>query len=244
MNEVKRKEFSWPRAVFLSVFLVCLTSLAAFLVFVNRFDTSAATKVSSQNIATTFDSYIAGLQGRNDLQVASLKTEEEFVLTSEKRLLKYIPGGTVEVAARAPCEIIYHCSLKNARWDFVLTDDGRRLYVLAPELKYNAPAVDLARYEINVVKYSYIRDEEEAKLLLQKQIPQLLDEIARKNIDSVRDTARLNIKEFVENWLLASLNGKNEDLPVVDRVFFADEADRLTSLLQQKNRFRGEVRAQ
>jgi hypothetical protein len=155
--------------------------------------------------------------------VAKLKTQEEYFLTSEKKLLKYLPAGTVEVAARVPCEINYHVNLKNSKWQFVLADSGRRLHVIAPEITFNQPSIDLSRYELEVIKYSYIRDNEEVKQLLQDQIPEKLKEVAARNIDSIRDTARLSIKDFVENWLFASLDGQIQALPVVDRVYFADE---------------------
>lgn len=183
----------------------------------------ALKSITHTAVKSTFDSYITGLQAQNHLQVAQLKTSDQYFLTSEKRLLRYLPGGTVEVAAEVSCEITYRVPLKDAEWRFFVADNGRRLHVIAPEIGFNTPAVDLSRYKLEVVKYSYIRDNEEVKQLLQAQIPEKLDEVARQNVNSVRDAARLSVKEFIDNWLLAAFSGDSRYLPVVDRVFFADE---------------------
>lgn len=219
----ERRGSDIARAMVLCVLIITLGVLAGIYMLARTAPAAIMKSLEQHHVSMTFDSYITGLQGSNFLQVAQLKTQEEFFLASEKRLLRYLPGGTVEVAARVPCEIVYRVSLKGDKWQFYLADNGRRLYVVAPELGFNTPAVDLSRYELEVVKYSYIRNEEEVKQLLQAQIPGKLEEVASLNIDSVRDTARLKIKEFVDNWLLASFAGKNLELPIVDRVFFADE---------------------
>lgn len=220
---VKNSQSSvFARAVLTCVLIITLGTLGGLYIFVAG-SAAVVRTLAQDRIEASFDGYVTGLQGSNHLQVAQLKTQEEFFLSSEKRLLTYLPGGTVEVAARVPCEITYRVPLKNAEWRFYSGDNGRRLYVIAPALGFNTPAVDLSRYELEVVKYSFIRDEEEVKQLLQAQIPQKLEEVARIGIDSVRDTARLEIKDFIDKWLLATLAEKDLVLPVVDRVFFADE---------------------
>lgn len=227
--------FSWPKAVTWIVVILTIGALVGMYLVLNNARQILKPAVSTKHVKARFDSYVVGLRSRNSLQVALLNTQEEFVLTSEKKLLTYLPGGTVEVAARVPCEIIYNIALKDAKWLFMVTDNGRRLSVVAPEIEFNRPAVDLARYDLRVVKYSYIRDEEEALQLLQSQIPEKLDEIGEKNIDSVKDTARISVKDFVEGWLLASFDGKKQELPVVDRVFFADEEDKYRHLQFTQN---------
>ncbi len=213
--------FSWAKALVYITVIIAFSVLLGLHLFFDQFKSAMTESIKLETVTSKFGSFIVGLQGMNHLQVAKLKTQEEYFLTSEKKLLKYLPAGTVEVAARVPCEINYHVNLKNSKWQFVLADSGRRLHVIAPEISFNQPSIDMSRYELEVIKYSYIRDNEEVKQLLQDQIPEKLNEVAMKNIDSIRDTARLSIKDFVENWLLASLDG--QPLPVVDRVYFADE---------------------
>jgi hypothetical protein len=231
--EKKSQVSVFARAIVACVLIITVGTLLGLYILVGS---SVVKNLGRERIETSFAGYVTGLQGSNSLQVARLNTQEEFFLSSEKRLLSYLPGGTVEVAARVPCEITYQVPLKNSHWQFYLGDRGKRLYVIAPSIGFNTPAVDLSRYELEVVKYSFIRDEEEVKQLLQAQIPQKLNEVARISIDSVRDTARLEIKDFVDNWLLAKFADKNLDLPVVDRVFFADEAH-----LYQKYVFEGNL---
>ncbi|HAE40931.1 MAG TPA: hypothetical protein DCG57_20210 [Candidatus Riflebacteria bacterium] len=170
-----------------------------------------------------FTSYISSMQTQNNLQVASLRSKEEFAFISEKKLFSYVPGGVVEVAARVSCDFTYYVRLKDSEWAFYIRDKGRRLIVVAPLIEFNKPAVDLSNYELRVVKDSIIRNSEEVKLALQNQIPALLEEVGQKNINSIRDTARISIKDFLEQWLLNSFDGKPLLTPVVDRVYFADE---------------------
>jgi hypothetical protein len=227
------KSFTWPKAFFYSVLVIFGVALAAFYLFLQHTQRLVLPPLTGEQAQGLFSSYVVGLQGRNHLQVAELKTREEFGLSSEKRFFQFIPGGTVEVTAVVPCEIVYHVELKNAEWRFKVTDDGRRLIVIAPPIGFGKPAVDFARYELRVSKSSFIRDAEEVKERLQSQIPGFLDEVGRRNVDSVRDTARIAIKDFIENWLLNSLQGRNVAQPVVDRVYFSDEGRLYDSILLQ-----------
>ncbi|MBU1108156.1 MAG: hypothetical protein KKB51_15900 [Candidatus Riflebacteria bacterium] len=217
--------FGWAKAFAIVAVFAILTSAGLSWYFFSRLAPGAVTfsTLSEETTKGQFVSYISSMQGQNNLQVATLRTQEEFGITSEKKLFRYMPGGVVEVAARVPCEITYSVQLKDSEWAFHIRDNGRRLIIVAPCIEFNKPAIDLARYELRVVKDSMIRDSEEVKIALQNQIPGLLDEVARKNIDSIRDTARISIKDFIEQWLLNSFGDKQIMTPVVDRVYFADE---------------------
>jgi len=217
--------FTWAKAFTIVAVCVILTAGSLIWYFFSQVTASAVLlpALSEEMTRGQFASYIGSLQGQNSLQVAALNTKEEFAYVSEKKLFRYMPGGIVEVAARVPCEITYYVPLKDSEWLFYIRDNGRRLIVVAPTISFNRPAIDLARYDLRVVKDSMIRDSEEVKLALQNAIPGLLDEVGRKNIDSIRDTARISIKDFLEQWLLNSFADKRLITPVVDRVYFADE---------------------
>jgi len=220
-----RASFTWAKAF--AIVSVCTILTAGSLIwyfFVKLPSTAVLLPTLSEEMTRgQFASYIGGLQGQNSLQVAKINTREEFAYISEKKLFRYVPGGVVEVAARVPCEITYFVPLKDNEWSFYIRDQGRRLIVVAPSINFNRPAVDLARYDLRVVKDSMIRDSEEVKTALQNEIPGLLEEVGRKNIDSIRDTARISIKDFLEQWLLKSFGDKQLITPVVDRVYFTDE---------------------
>ncbi|MFZ5949402.1 MAG: hypothetical protein ACOYXC_01760 [Candidatus Rifleibacteriota bacterium] len=218
----KSGSFSWARALVWCVLIITAGVLGGMYMFFHYSGRFFA-GMETEKVSSTFYSTVCGVQGQNNLQVARLNTFEEYFLASEKKLLRYLPGGTVEVRATVPCETIYHVPLDSSQWRFLVTDNGRRLNIIAPRPDFNTPAINLAGYNLEVVKYSAIRDEEEVKQLLQAQIPEKLQEVARQNIDTIRDTARLKIKEFVDRWLLSSFAKDGLPLPVVDRVFFADE---------------------
>lgn len=222
-TEKSRPVFNWAMAMTVIFLSLIAGGLIAFYLLTANAAYLLKPLMTGEQTQNMFASYVVGLQGQNHLQVARLQTSEEFAVTSEKRILNFFPGGTVEISARVPCQIVYTVALKDAEWRFLVKDLGKRLIVIAPDLEFNRPAVDLAKYELRVDKSSLIRDTEEVKALLQSQIPDYLDEVGRKNRDSVRDTARLAIKDFIENWLLNSLKGKDLAQPVVDRVFFKDE---------------------
>ncbi len=217
--------FSWAKAFTIVAVLAILVggSIIWHLILSVNPTAMLMPTLKEERTRGLFASYIGGLDGQNNLQVASLKTKEEFAYVSEKKLFRYMPGGVVEVAARVPCEITYNVPLRDSEWSFHIRDQGRRMIVIAPPIQFNRPAVDLARYDLRVVKDSMIRDSEEVKLALQNEIPSLLEEVGRKNIDSIRDTARISIKDFLEQWLLKTLEDEQLITPVVDRVYFADE---------------------
>ena len=224
-QNTRSTSFGWAKAFAIVAVSAILTSGGLFWYFFNRLAPGAIIlpTLSEETTKGQFISYVCSMQAQNNLQVATLHTQEEFGITSEKKLFSYMPGGVVEVAARVPCEITYNVPLKDSEWAFYIRDQGRRLIIVAPDIGFNKPAIDLARYELRVVKDSMIRDSEEVKLALQNQIPKLLDGVAQKNIDSIRDTARISIKDFIEQWLLNSFGDKQIMTPVVDRVYFADE---------------------
>ncbi|EKD84477.1 MAG: hypothetical protein ACD_39C00026G0004 [uncultured bacterium] len=221
----RSSSFTWAKAFAIVAVCAILTAGGLAWYFFFRLTPAAVfmPTLSEETTRGQFTSYISSMQAQNNLQVAVMTTREDFGFISEKKLFRYMPGGVVEVAARVSCDITYYVRLKDSEWAFYIRDKGRRLIVVAPLIEYNKPAIDLARYELRVVKDSMIRDSEEVKLALQNQIPDLLDDVARKNVDSIRDTARISIKDFLEQWLLNSFGDKPIMTPVVDRVYFADE---------------------
>jgi hypothetical protein len=224
-NKPLPSSFTWAKAFAIVAVSVILTAGSLTWYFFFKLTPAAVfmPTLSEETTRGQFASYVGGLQGQNSLQVATLNTREEFAYVSEKKLFSYMPGGVVEVAARVPCEITYFVPLKDSEWSFYIRDQGRRLIVVAPPINFNRPAIDLARYDLRVIKDSMIRDSEEVKLALQNEIPGLLAEVGHKNINSIRDTARISIKDFLEQWLLNSFGDKRVITPVVDRIYFADE---------------------
>jgi hypothetical protein len=111
-------------------------------------------------VTTTFTSYATTLSGSQYLQFATLSQRETFTRTDESTLLfGYIPLPDVIVEASAPITYTYYLDL-NARWEFLLKDGV--IWVTAPDIKYNKPALDVSRINYEVKKDSHIRNTSEA----------------------------------------------------------------------------------
>jgi hypothetical protein len=164
-------------------------------------------------ITTTFTSYATTLSGSQYLQFATLSQQESFTRTDESSLLfGYIPLPDVIVEASAPVTYTYYLDL-NARWDFVLRDGI--IWVTAPDIRYNKPALDVSRITYQVKKNSHFRNTSEAMENLRSSMTLLCYQKARTNIELVRETGRKQTETFVENWLAKSFaDGKKYPVKV------------------------------
>jgi hypothetical protein len=173
-----------------------------------------ASAFSQGTITTTFTSYATTIAGSEYLQVATLSQQERFQRTDEATTaFGYIPLPEIIVEADAPVTYTYYLDL-NDRWEFRLKDGV--ITVIAPNLKFNKPAVDASRINYEIKKDSLIRDTQSALVQLKASITSLAALKARQNIGLVRETGRRQTEAFVENWLARSFaDGKK--YPVVVR---------------------------
>lgn len=164
-------------------------------------------------VTTTFTSYATALSGSQYLQFATLSQQETFTRTDESSLLfGYIPLPDVIVQASAPVTYTYYLDL-NARWDFVLRDGV--IWVTAPDIKYNKPALDVSHITYEIKKDSHFRDTSDALENLRSSMTSLCYLKARTNIDLVRETGRRQTEAFVQNWLAKSFaDGRNYPVKV------------------------------
>ena len=175
-----------------------------------------ASAFNQGRVTTEFISYATTLSNQHYLQFATLKQTEIFTRKDESTTgFGYIPLPEVVVEARAPVEYTYYLDL-NAKWDFVLKDNV--LYVFAPPIRFNKPAVDASAITYEVKK-GYFKTAE-AQENLKQSLSSLVALKARENIPLVRENGRRQVTEFVEHWLLKSFaDGKRH--PV--KVFFPNE---------------------
>lgn len=164
-------------------------------------------------ITTTFTSYATSLSGSQFLQFATLSQQEIFTRTDESSLLfGYIPLPDVIVQASAPVTYTYYLDL-NAPWDFLLRDGA--IWVTAPDIKFNKPALDISRITYEVKKDSHFRSTSEAMENLRSSMTWMTYRKAQANIELVRDAGRKQTEMFVENWLAKSFaDGKNYPVKV------------------------------
>ena len=184
---------------------------------VNQVGKSVAEVAAAFNqgsVTTTFTSYATSVSGSQFLQLATLSQEERFRRTDEaSTAFGYIPLPEVIVEANAPVTYTYYLDL-NDKWEFRLKDGT--ITVIAPNIKFNKPAVDASRITYEVKKDSIIRDSHQALEELKGSITWMVNQKARQNIGLVRETGRKETQAFVENWLAKSFSdGKN--YPVVVR---------------------------
>jgi hypothetical protein len=175
-------------------------------------------------VTTTFLSYASSVTPTHHLQFATLKQTEIFTRKDEaSTAFGYVPLPDVVVEARAPVDYTYYLDL-NAKWQLILQDNV--IYVLAPEIHYNKPAVDASEIRFEVRKDSLLRDTKTAQENLKKSITSLAERRARENLSLIRDTGRKQTAEFVEKWLAKSFSdGKSH--PV--KVYFPDESPPITA---------------
>jgi len=153
-------------------------------------------------VTTTFTSYATSLSGNEYFQFATLSQTETFTRKDESTLAYgYIPLPDVIVQATAPVTYTYYLDL-NERWDFRL--EHGVVEVIAPNIKFNKPAVDVSRITYEVKKNSLIRNTTEAMENLKSSITGLSYQKATTNIGLVRETGRKETESFVQNWLARS----------------------------------------
>ncbi len=160
---------------------------------------SVAAAFKQGTITTTFASNATTLSGSQFLQFATLSQTETFTRKDESSVaFGYIPLPDLIVEARAPVTYTYYLDL-NERWDFLLQNNV--IYVTAPDIRFNQPAVDASRITYEVRKDSILRKTSEAMESLKKSITALSLKRAQANIDLVRETGRHQTELFVQNWL-------------------------------------------
>ena len=230
---VARNSWAWPAAWVSTVLIVFASALYAFKSCrdfpADAFDKAGkvveqvgqkaqrvAAAFKQGTITTTFTSYATTLSGSQYFQFATLSQVETFTRKDESSTaFGYIPLPEVIVEATAPVTYTYYLDL-NARWDFRLRDGV--VWVIAPDIKFNKPAVDPSRIAYEVKKNSIIRNTAEAMDNLKRSITWLSYKKAQANIDLVRETGRTQTETFVHNWLAKSFSdGKNYPVKVLFR---------------------------
>ena len=219
---------SWARATMWMVILLILVS-AGLYVFKSCLNAprdvigkagQALADVASAfrrgTITTSFVSYATTISNYHYLQFATLKQTEIFT-RSEAPItgFGYIPLPEVVVEARAPVEYTYYLDL-NAKWEMTLKDNV--LYVFAPPIKFNKPAVDASAITYEVRK-GYVKTSE-AQENLKKSVTSLVSLKGKENIPLVRETGRKQTAEFIEKWLAKSFTDGNK---YAVKVYFPDE---------------------
>ncbi len=170
------------------------------------------------SVTTSFVSYATEVSGSNHLQFATLKQMEVFQRKDSLAVLwGQLELPEVIVEARAPVEYTYYLDLDD-RWELRL--EGRTIRVLAPEIKFNKPAIDASAIRYEVRSGSLFRNEQEVLDGLRDSLTEASKYRARQNVSLVREVGRRKTAEFVSKWLARSFTD-NEAYRI--EVVFADE---------------------
>jgi len=120
------------------------------------------------------------------------------------------------VEADAPVTYTYYLDL-NEKWEFQM--QNRTLTVIAPDIRFNKPAVDASRITYEVKKDSHFRRTSPAMEALKSSITSMTKLKAKTNVELVRETGRRQTELFVRNWLAKSFSdGTNYAVNVQFRI--------------------------
>jgi hypothetical protein len=175
-------------------------------------------RIFSEDVNERFSAYATQISGRQHLQVARLQRVEVYERTSKAQAFGFnLPEVIVSVSF--PVEYNYNVSL-TAPWKFEKYKN--MIYVFAPELSGQTPAVNISEMKFEIKKGSILRDEEAVREKLQKELTGYLSENSIALRDKVREEARRSIEQFVRNWISTQFEGGSAKLPI--QVLFPGES--------------------
>lgn len=210
-------------------FLIILSIVFIIFLFnyVVNFSGNKISKISedfsSNQVVNQFNSYINKLEGTNKLQIASIKSRDIFSKKDSKSILwNLISLPDVVVEVNAPVEYNYLIDLKK-EWNFSFQKKDTSIIVKAPVIEYNKPAIDVSKMEIIVRKGSILRNVDEIKDQLRKELSAKLIHSAENKIPIIRETARIEIENFLRSWFLHSYFKNSDFKPGKIIVKFEDE---------------------
>ncbi len=223
--------WAWPLA---AVAVVALLTGAALYVFVSLRDApgkavdkgrevlrdlaEVAAAFRQGSVETRFLSYATGVTGGQRFQFATLEQMEIFRRRDRSSVMwGYLELPDVVVEVTAPVTYTYYLDFEGP-WTMTLEDET--IYVVAPAIEFNKPAVDASEIEYTVREGSVLRDEEMATANLQRTLTELTRLRAKEHVPLVRELGRRETEQFVATWLARTF--EDADGYRVE-VVFADE---------------------
>lgn len=185
--------------------------------------TKIASAFKTGTVTIEFHDYVTKVSGVNYLQIANLKSVDTFTRTDSTAIfwnLIGLPDVTVEI--QAPVEYTFYLDL-NDKWDFIWNPELQSIFIVAPSIKCNTPAVDIANLKMMVKDGSIFRDANIAMEKLKKEMPGLARTVASEKIPLIRELARRETRIFAENWIVKIMFKDSAIKPHVQEVYFADE---------------------
>jgi hypothetical protein len=207
--------------------LLILIAIVSIVFFIYRKETSVPRMLEhlfSEDVNNRFLSYAARISGKQNLHVARLNRVEVYERTSKAQILG-ISLPDIVVSVSFPVEYNFNLSLV-APWKF--EKRNQTLWVYAPELAAQTPAVNVSEMKFVVQKGSFLRNENDVKEKLQKELTGYLSENSIQLKKDVRSEARKSVEQFVRTWV-ASQFAETDASRIQIRVVFPGENDEASS---------------
>jgi hypothetical protein len=213
--------------------MLCVTAVILFWMTTDRIgkgldragDATARIAEAFQKgeVASRWESYVAETEGTNHLQVARLETVETVTRTDKKTLawdMIILPDLTIRM--EVPVEYVFYLDLEGS-WEFFWNENEGGITVLAPKIRHNRPAVDVSNLRFTTLEGSLLRREKPVRNRFVRDMTRVLRSKAGEKIPQIRETAREEVRTFVQNWFVALAFPDAPNPPPVDAVYFADE---------------------
>lgn len=163
---------------------------------------TVAESFKSGKVVTEFHDYITRIEGSNRLQVATLHSVDTFTKKDSRSIFwDLVKFPDVVVEFKAPIEYTYFISLKGD-WSFSWDENAKGITVIAPQIEPGTPAIDISKMEIYEKQGSIFRDSEKVKQQLKSELSGKLTWAANEKIPLIRETARKQISEFIQEWFI------------------------------------------
>ena len=114
-------------------------------------------------------------------------------------------------------EYTYYLDLED-QWQFELVNNV--VFVRAPNIRFNRPAVDVSQIKYEIKKGSILRNSQSAMDQLRKGISDLVVQKAQDNTALVKELGRKKTEDFIRTWMGGAFPQTG---PLVVKVMFEGE---------------------
>ncbi len=183
-------------------------------------------KPAPPSVASRFKSYIARIEGRQDLILVKKSVEEKMTREARSsavlaRILAALFGstiGTAEVELRCFVEYNYYVDLDPSKWRFDVS--GKSLRVTAPPVQLlKPPGFYTETVEARIRNRSVFISERDQLREMKRFLSDTLTVLGEKHLEGLQDTCRARLRDILINFS-QELKGEVE---AVDTVRFAGE---------------------